>query len=261
MSSTADKFVLVLGATGNTGRFVVQELLEKQDNSRKVKVIVRSKTKMMDLLKDGGEKYESNGRLVVKETPSLLSLSSDELTSFLSDCDTIVQCLGHNMTYKGMYKDGYFVSETVEKFTTAMPDDCRFILMGSDGVFHPDGKTDSKPTFGEKCVYFLLRCLVPPHVDNERSALYLYEKCSKDWTVVRPTNLTTADSVDGQYEIFESHPESPIFGGGEISRANVANFMTKLVTDQTLYDKYNHRMPIIHGRKNTSSTNDSKKAK
>jgi len=259
MSDTAEKFVLVIGATGNTGRFVVQELLEQ--DSRKVRVIVRSKTKMLSLLKDG-EGYESKGRLVVKETPSLVSLSNDELTSFLSGCDTIVQCLGHNMTYKGMYKDGYFVSETVEKLTTAMPDDCRFILMGSDGVFHPDGKTDGRPTFGEKCVYFLLRCLVPPHVDNERSALYLYEKCSKDWTVVRPTNLADADSADGKYEIFESHPESPIFGSGEISRANVANFMTKLVTDQTLYEKYNHRMPIIYGNApTTKSANESKKAK
>jgi nucleoside-diphosphate-sugar epimerase len=258
MSNSSDKFVLVVGATGATGKFVVQNLL---DQRRKVKVIVRSETKLMNLLKEG---LESNAEFVVKEAPSLLGLKDDELTSFVGDCDTIVQCLGHNITYQGMYKDGYFVSGAVEKLTTIMPDGCRFILMGSDGVAHPDGKTDPKRTLGERCVYFLLRCLVPPHVDNEKAALYLYEKCSnrKDWVVVRPTNLIDVDVADGKYENFTSQQVSPIFGDREVSRANVAHFMTQLVTDKRLFEKYNHSMPIIYNIKTTDrGSKESKKAK
>jgi NAD(P)H-binding len=254
-SSSSSKYVLVVGATGATGKHVVSNLLEKD---RKVKVIVRSKSKMIGLLTNGDE-YETKGQLIIKETPSLSSISNDELTSYLADCDTIVQCLGHVLSYQGMYKDGMFVSQTVERLTTLMPDKCKFLLMGSDGVAHPDKTTDPKQTFGERCVYWLLRCLVPPHVDNEKSALYVYEKCpTKDWVVVRPSNLIETETADTKYEIYMSQQVSPIFGDRETSRANVAYFMTQLVTDDTLWEQYNHCMPVIY---NMKKDDQSKKAK
>ena len=73
------KTVLVAGATGATGKFVVQQLLDK---GHKVRVVARSKERMMNLLNDnaGGD------RLSVTEA-SLLDLPESKLQELTNGCD------------------------------------------------------------------------------------------------------------------------------------------------------------------------------
>jgi hypothetical protein len=141
-----------------------------------------------------------------------------------------------------MYKDGYFVTSVTKSLCKAMPAGCRFIMMGSDGVANPDG-SDPKRAFSERCVLFLLRWLVPPHADNEMAALHLHKNRDQvDWTVVRPTDLIDAEVSD--YDIFDNSTGS-LFGAGTATRANVAHMMVRLVTDDTIWKKYKHMMPVL----------------
>ena len=206
-------------------------------------------------------------------------------------------CLGHNPNFRSVFREGYFVSETTKRLGAAInsndggdDDDnntgekdggCRFIVMGSDGITHPDGVTDSKRPYMERFVLFLLRKLLPPHDDNEMTAAYLYQQQqqepssspspspspSLDWCYVRPGDLIddkqekedddgddnsdkkekvcVNDNEEG-YEVFD-RPGS-LFGGDNTARYDVAAFMTTLATvDQEIWkERYNHKMPAIY---------------
>jgi uncharacterized protein YbjT (DUF2867 family) len=75
--------VLVVGATGATGKHVVQMLLDKGQN---VHVIARSKENMLGLLK----KQDYGDRLTITEA-SLLDLKDEEISEKTKDCKAIVR--------------------------------------------------------------------------------------------------------------------------------------------------------------------------
>ena len=75
--------VLVVGATGNTGKHVVQMLLDKGES---VTVIARSKEKMLGLLK----KEDYGDKLTVVEA-SILDLTDEEMTKHTKGCQAIVR--------------------------------------------------------------------------------------------------------------------------------------------------------------------------
>ena len=74
------KTVLVVGATGTTGKFVVQQLLDKGHN---VRVVARSKERMMSLLNNDDS---AGDRLSVTEA-SLLDLPESKLQELTDGCD------------------------------------------------------------------------------------------------------------------------------------------------------------------------------
>ena len=118
--------------------------------------------------------------------------------------------------------------------------------MGTDGVANPNCE-DDKRTFGERCVLFLLRYLLPPHRDNEMAAEYIYGKVDNpnlEWTVVRPTELTNGDA--SKYEIFPK-PIDPLFGGDRsVTRANVAQSMVDMILTKSLWDEWKFKMPVCY---------------
>jgi hypothetical protein len=162
-------------------------------------------------------------------------------------------CLGHNLTFQGMYQDGYFVSHVTKVLCESIPEGCRFILMGSNGVANPDG-SDPRRSFGERCVLSLLRWLVPPHADNEMAAQYLYDNREKvDWSVVRPTNLIDEDVIS-EYDIYDTS-EGSLFGCGSVTRVNVADFMVRLaVKEDRAWEKYKHAMPVLKDKTKPESS-------
>jgi len=304
-SSPSKNKVLVVGATGATGKHVVRVLLDRGDTT--VVAVTRSKEKLMDLLlklnddddakdkdDDANEKKKRENNLIVKEA-AIADLSPEELKALTEGCNAIVSCLGHNMTFKGMYRDGYWLRDAVQGLTENMPKAeetgssccCRFILMGSDGVVNPDGVTDPKRSWSERSIMSLLRYLVPPMLDNEMSALYLYQQQKEqettpfDWCIVRPGDLIDEKKEKGKdekagiddddddkkgnikddedddddnekgYDIFD-HPWGSLFGGdNSITRSDVADFMVNLVTmeQETWNEKYNHKMPVVYQKK------------
>ena len=112
-------------------------------------------------------------------------------------------------------------------------------------------KQREKFTFGESIIMGIMRSLLPPQRDNDRALKYLEENIKGEnileWIAVRPDTLITQDQVT-DYEIFESPQRSPIFNAGKTSRINVAHFMMKLASNEELWNKWKHKMPVIYNR-------------
>lgn len=240
--------VLVVGATGMTGRHVVRQLL---DAGKEVKVIARSRSRMLEAInKPSGD----NSKLEITEA-SLLDLSDEQLTKELADVGAVVSCLGHNMDFKGIWgQPRKLVTDATRRLTTALSKKetsppPKFVLMGSNGVANPAG-TDDKRSFGERFLLTVIRYLVPPHADNEGAADYLYNKLGQnsgvEWSVIRPTDLIDADQAS-EYSLFDKCQGS-LFGG-IATRANVAKAMVDLVLDDKMWQKYKFAMPVLHDAK------------
>ena len=83
---------LVVGASGATGQLLVEQLLNRGQN---VKVIVRSLDKLPESLLD-------HDHLSVIGA-SVLDLSNADMAQHVNDCDAVASCLGHNLSWKGIY--------------------------------------------------------------------------------------------------------------------------------------------------------------
>lgn len=243
MHESPGRKVLVVGASGATGRLLVGQLLA---HDREVRVIVRSKDGLPEALLD-------DHRLSVIQA-SLLDLDDTELMRLTEGCDVAASCLGHNMSLKGVFGPPYrLVTEATRRLTTALRrtsdgSPARFLLMNSAGNRNRD--LPEKLTLGHKAVMSVIRRLVPPHADNEQAADFLRRDIGQtdtllEWCVIRPDTLT--DAADPEtYQAFPSPIRSAIFDPGHTSRLNVARFMTDLIIDESLWQRWRGQMPVIY---------------
>jgi hypothetical protein len=187
-------------------------------------------------------------------TGSITEISDDELRPLLKDCDAVLSCLGHNLTFKGLFgKPWRLVTNTVEKVGRVVeslkPDrKVKVILMNTTGNANRDIREG--PPLSQRIVVSILRVLLPPHVDNEQAADVLRTRigqnhASIEWAVVRPDGLTDEAEVSA-YTIHPSPIRNAIFDAGQTSRINVANFMANLATDPELWDIWKGKMPVIY---------------
>lgn len=232
--------ILIAGATGATGSILVEQLLGKNHN---VRVIVRSPEKL-------SREILQHPNLTVTNAP-VLDLSDNEMAALTKGCSAVVSCLGHVLSFSGMFgKPRKLCTDTTRRLCAAIaanqPDKpAKFILMSSVGVPHPG--TDNKRTWQDRALLSLLHVALPPHNDNESAAAYLLEQIGRrnefvEWCSVRPDSLIDAET--SPYEITEA-PSTGILSGLPTSRANVADFMTRLVEDQALWQEWKFRMPVV----------------
>lgn len=237
--------VLVVGASGTTGRHLVEQLLLRE---HQVKAIVRSPEKLPEL-------WRNNEALQII-TASILNLGDGELREHCQGCQAILSCLGHNLTWKGVYgQPRELVTEATRRLCHAIKvnnpgQPVRFVLMNTTGNRNRD--LNEPISFAQKCVIGLLRLLLPPHVDNEKAAEYLRTEIGQndpliEWTAVRPDGLTDENEVT-EYEIHPSPTRSAIFNAGKVSRINVGHFMASLVSDGDLWKKWKGQMPVIYSK-------------
>lgn len=244
MATTATTKTLILGGTGATGKHLVSQLLEK---NQEVRVIVRSKVRLMESLTD----YAKQGKLTIFEGTAL-DMEDDEFEKCVEGCDAVVSCLGHRLTCSGIYGEPRkLVTDTIQKVcdtvTKVQPSKpVKVILMGTNGAPNPDGSDDVR-SLGERIVLSLIRLLLPPHVDNEAAAEYLgktvgTESSKVAWCVVRPDDL-----IDGDVSEYKVEPRATgsLFGGGETSRSNVAAFMTELILKDSVWGTWKYKMPVL----------------
>lgn len=235
--------VLVAGASGATGRLLVQELLNR---GQKVIAVVRSPGGLPDALRSHD--------LLSMVQANLLELSHGEMTQLVSSCSAVASCLGHNLTFKGIYgSPRELVTEATRRLCGAIrssrPDKpVKFVLMNTAGNRNRD--LDEPISFGERSVVGLIRLLLPPHADNEKAADYLRTHCSSndgmiEWAVVRPDTLVNETRVTG-YDVHPSPTRSALFNAGKTSRMNVARFMTALITEDDTWDTWKGQMPVIY---------------
>ncbi len=81
---------LVVGASGATGRLLVEQLLQRGHD---VKIIVRSVEALPASI-------TSHNKISIIQA-SILDLSDTEMEMHVEGCAAIASCLGHNMSFKG----------------------------------------------------------------------------------------------------------------------------------------------------------------
>lgn len=237
------KKALVLGASGATGRLLIDLLLQK---SVEVVAIVRSASSQKNI-------HSSHSSLKIVEA-EISEISETDLAQYIRECDAVFSCLGHNLTFKGMFRHPRrLVTDTIKKVASAIEsiapnNKIKIILMNTAGSSNRD--IPEKPQFSQRVVISLLRLLLPPHVDNENAADFLRLQVGQnhnyiEWSVVRPDGLINEESVT-QYDIYASPIRNSIFDAGPISRINVADFMSELAVNSELWNTWKGQMPVVY---------------
>jgi hypothetical protein len=236
---------LVVGASGATGKQLVEQLLNM---GQKVKVIVRPTVKRSDTWMD-------NDKITIIKA-NISEVSVDEMMNYLTDCQSVASCLGHNITLKGVFgKPRKLVTDAVKLLCMAIqknsPDKpIKFVLMNTTANRNRD--LNEHISIGERVVMGLIRLLVPPQSDNEKAADFLRESVGQkneliDWVAVRPDTLIDEEKVTG-YEVYASPIRSALSNPGKTSRINVGNFMSRLIVENDLWDKWEGQMPVIYNK-------------
>ena len=237
--------IFVAGASGATGKLLVEQLL---DAGHQVRVVVRDANKLPEII-------INHENLSVTEA-SLLDLDNNELQKLLDGCDAIASCLGHNLTMKGIFgQPRKLVTDATKRLCVAIKtsngkNPVKFVLMNTAGN-HNSG-IDNPLMLKEQVVFSLIRLLIPPHNDNEKAAKYLKLEIGKNdesikWVVVRPDSLID-DSEVSEYKVHSSPIRSTIFNAGKTSRVNVAHFMAELMTNSNAWRKWEGQMPVIYNQ-------------
>ena len=230
--------VLLVGATGRTGRLVLQQLLGL---GIRVRAIVRASGKLPS-------EVAGHPNLTVVEA-SLLSLRDEELSQHLRGCDAVISCLGHVISLRGIFgtpRD--LVTEAtmrmcrgVEALRPAEP--VKFILMSSVSVHRPGGLDTRRGSF-ERAFLRVLCAVLPPAKDNRRAADFLLRNADTfvHWVIVRPDSLLAGDV--SAYATHEGLVNS-LFSPGSTNMANVGHFMGELLTNPDAWAEWKGKMPVV----------------
>jgi nucleoside-diphosphate-sugar epimerase len=241
--------VLILGATGRTGGRVLTQLLER---GVPVRAIVRS----ADRLPAGSA---GNPLLEVVEA-DLLALPLEVLGEHLAGCDTVISCLGHTISARGilgpphdlvrqavgLVREAAETGQRVQDATGQPAAPVRLILMSSVSVNQP-GHADARRGRGERAYMKGMRAFVPPARDNQRAADLLAHDVGPanphlQWVIVRPDTLTEGDVAE--YRVHDALVSS-LFKPDSTRMSEVAHFMCELATDDATWQRWRSRMPVI----------------
>jgi nucleoside-diphosphate-sugar epimerase len=235
--------ILLLGATGATGRLLLHKLL---DRGHEVRVVVRSPEKLP------GGVTNRPGLTVIRGT--VLDMAAGELLGHVRGCAALASCLGHELNLRGIFGEPRrLVTESVQRVCEAalasgpsVP--VKFVLMNTAGNSNRDLR--EPVSFPQRAVIGLLRRFLPPHRDNEMAADYLRLESRTwggriGWVVVRPDTLTDEPAVT-PYNVHPSPVTSALFAPGRTSRLNVARFMADLITDEAVWGRWRGSMPVVY---------------
>lgn len=234
---------LVLGASGATGKLLVQQLL---DMGHHVKVIVRPSSALPP-------SWDQHQNIAVIKS-HLHEMTVDEMAAHLEDCNAAASCLGHNLSLKGMYGEPRkLVTDAVrlvcEAYLKSNPlKTLKIVLMNTAGNSNRD--LNEPVSLGQKMMVALIRTLIPPHRDNEEASDYLRLMIGQNhpfiqWAVVRPDTLID-EAKASEYSLHASPTRSAIFNPGKTSRINVGHFMARLVSADDLWNKWKGQMPVLY---------------
>ena len=241
--------VLILGATGRTGGRVLTQLLER---GVPVRAIVRSTSRL--------PVGSVGDPLLDVVQADLLALPPEALAGYLAGCDTVISCLGHTISVRGILGPPHALVrramrlvrqavETSQRGQTAAGQPAapvRVILMSSVSVNQP-GHADARRGRGERAYMWGMRALLPPARDNQRAAdLLVHEVGSADvnleWVIVRPDTLTEGGVAE--YRVHEALVSS-LFKPDRTRMSQVAHFICELATDDATWQRWRSRMPVI----------------
>jgi putative NADH-flavin reductase len=203
--------LLVFGATGGTGRELVEQALAQ---GHEVTAYARNPAKLGDI---------THARLQVIRGDVLDAAAVEQA---VPGHDAVVCAIGAGAGRTSLREDGTRnIVRAMEKVGVR-----RLICQSSMGV------GDSRANLG-----FLTKCVIVPvflrhaFADHERQEAVVKES-DLDWTIVRPPHLKDGPRT-GAYR--HGFPTTDTGIQGQISRADVADFMLKQLTEDT----YLHQTP------------------
>lgn len=237
---TPAQTVVVLGATGATGKLLTHLLLER---GHQVKTVVRSLDRLPASVRNHTHLDAREG--------SLLELNDHEFHELLEGCDAVASCLGHNITLKGIFgKPRRLVTDAVKRTCRCLEDEgspVKFVLMNT--IANRNRDLNEPVSLAHRTVIAILRVVLPPHPDNEQAADFLRTEIGQDhptisWAAVRPDGLIDEHEASA-YSVHPS-PLTSLFKPRTTSRINVAHFMAELVVNRSLWEEWKGRMPVIY---------------
>ncbi len=204
--------ILILGATGGTGRLIIRDALEK---GHSVVALVRSKARASELR--GADIIEGD--------------VCDEgiLVRALNGCDAVISSLGTGITFQEVS----LLTDATRALVTAMTHTGvrRLVCVSALGV--GDSRGHGGFVFDR-----LFQPLLLSHAykDKNRQEATIRDS-SLDWVIVRPARLTNEPARGG----VKAFTDLEGVNGGKIGRADVAQF----VVEQLTTDTWLRRTPVI----------------
>jgi uncharacterized protein YbjT (DUF2867 family) len=210
---TAPPKILVLGATGGTGRLIVRQALARGDD---VTALVRSPEKARDL--EGAKLVAGDAR------------DEAALRKALEGRDAVVSALG---TPASPFREVTLLSTATRALVSAMKGEQVARLVCITGLGAGDSTGHGGFVFDHVIFPLLLRHV---YADKNRQEAIVRDS-GLDWVLVRPSVLNDKPGRDKVRTLTDLSG----FHGGSISRQDVATF----VLDQLRADTWLRRAPLI----------------
>jgi putative NADH-flavin reductase len=202
--------LLIIGATGGTGRELVKQGLEL---GHKVTVLVR------------------NPQKVTTTHPNLLIrkgnvLNPGDVQQAVDDQEVVISSLGH----KRFFIKTNILSEGTKNIIAAMDKQNvkRFICITTLGI------NDSRFQLGLYYSLFTIPIILYFYFRDKARQEKLIIKSNLAWTIVRPGQLTNS-KLTREYKVGKN--VGNYFITKTISRANVAHFILSQISDKTFFNK------------------------
>ncbi|MER2195123.1 NAD(P)-dependent oxidoreductase [Methylobacterium brachiatum] len=213
VSSEPRPKILVLGATGGTGRLIVAQSLARGYD---VTALVRSPGKAKSL---------PGAKLAVGD-----ARNPKVLREALRGRDAVVSALG---TPASPYREVTLLSEVTRTLVSAMRDEGVARLVAVTGIGAGDSRGHGGFAFDKLILPLLLRHV---YVDKDRQE-DIVRQSGLDWVLVRPTVLSNKPGRGAVRALVDLAG----FHGGSVAREDVARF----VLDQVETDAWIGRSPLI----------------
>jgi uncharacterized protein YbjT (DUF2867 family) len=210
---TAQPRILVLGATGGTGRLIVRQALARKYD---VTVLARSAESASDL---------KGAKIIAGDARDEIAMREA-----IEGRDAVVSALG---TPASLFREVTLLSTATRALVSAMKAEHVFRLVCITGIGAGDSAGHGGILFDNLIFPLLLRKV---YADKNRQEAIIKDS-GLDWVLVRPSilnNKPSRDSIRALTELSDFH-------GGTISRGDVASF----VLDQVRDDTWVHRSPLI----------------
>jgi putative NADH-flavin reductase len=205
--------IAVFGATGRTGRHVVEQALARGDE---IKALVRDPSKLGI--------SDENLEVVQGDV-----LDSTKVAETVAGTDAVLIALGQTKTSP---KD--VQTRGTRNIVAAMKEHGVWRLVSLTGAGVRDPRDE--PKLADKAITFLLKRLQPDVLKDAEGHAEVIRKSGLEWVLVRGPRLTDGPRT-GEYRVGYVGKNS----GTRASRADVAEFMLR----QLEGDEYLGRMPMI----------------
>ncbi|HUJ36983.1 MAG TPA: SDR family oxidoreductase [Hyphomicrobium sp.] len=147
----------------------------------------------------------------------------------LAGTDAVIQSLGVAFTFDALLKGTTLFSKATRILADAMRANGVRRLVVVTGLGAGDSRGHGGFLYDAVLFPLLLKCVY----DDKDVAEQIVRASSLDWTIVRPGLLTNGPAT-GTYQVLV---EPTSWRAGTISRADVADFLAKQVSDRTYFGK------------------------